>query len=181
MSETLTLLNNPLQNVCKTTLENCKNGDHSKQAYYQNLKKGSCEDLMEEKRAIEDSSKRTFNRSFNNGYFENIHLNPIKFFFSNQQDLPYTENVFLRNYWDKEETKIKEGKPDYCKWKYEPILYYLRLNHIFANQVPRANLSFHVLLKVTFFRNNIWNNFTLILLRENLEMAIAAVNYIRQH
>ena len=136
---------------------------------------------MEEKRAIEDSSKRKFDRSFNNGYFENIHLNPIKFFFSNQQDLPYTENVFLRDYWDKEETKIKEGKPDYCKWKYEPILYYLRFNHIFANQVPRANFSFHVLLKVTFFLNNIWNNFTLILPRKNFEMAIAALNYIRQY
>ena len=48
---------------------------------------------MEEKRAIEDSSKRAFDRSFNNGYFENIHLNPIKFFFSNQQDLP-TQKMF---------------------------------------------------------------------------------------
>ena len=43
-------------------------------------------------------------------YLENIHLHPTKFLVEDQQDLPNTENLFLRIYWGKEKKKMKEGK-----------------------------------------------------------------------
>ena len=49
---------------------------------------------MKQKKIINSSSKRTANRSFNIISFENIHLNRAEL--QNQQDLPYTENLFLR-------------------------------------------------------------------------------------
>ena len=40
---------------------------------------------------------------------------------------PYTENLFLSIYWDKEKTKMKEQKYDHCKWNYGYIIYVLNI------------------------------------------------------
>ena len=88
---------------------------------------------------------------------------------------------FLRIYWDKEKTKIKEGRYGYCKWNEVPRLYYLGPNHSFAHEIVREDLYFYVLLTVTTFPKSIQSNFTLILSLKKMEMSKAAVNYIRQY
>ena len=40
---------------------------------------------------------------------------------------------------------------------------YITLQHIFAHEIARENLSFQVLLTVIFFPKNIQSNFTLIM------------------
>ena len=62
----------------------------------------------------------------------------------------------------------------------KPWLHYLGLSFSFAYQVASENLSFHISLTAIFFPNNIWSNFTLILLLKFFEMATAAVNRIKQ-
>ena len=56
--------------------------------------------------------------------------------------MPYTENLFLRIYWDKEKPKIKQGKYGYCKLKYLPWLHSAGLKYSFAHEMARENFSF---------------------------------------
>ena len=77
---------------------------------------------MKRKKRINSSSKRMPNTSFSCVSSEHIHHNPTKLFLSNQQDVLYTEYVFLRIYWDMEKMKAKEGKYDYWKWNYHGYL-----------------------------------------------------------
>ena len=46
---------------------------------------------------------------FNYVHFRNIHLNPIKLLWCNDQDLPYTKHLFFKIYSKKEKRKIQEG------------------------------------------------------------------------
>ena len=70
---------------------------------------------MKQKKRFNNSPKRITNSLFNYVPFKQIYLNPIKLLFYNDQDLPYTEHLFLRIYWDRENKKTKEGKYDELK------------------------------------------------------------------
>ena len=65
---------------------------------------------MKMKKTFNNSPKRITNSLFNYVPFKDIYLNRIKLLFYNEQDLPYTQHVFLRTYWGRENKKIKEGK-----------------------------------------------------------------------
>ena len=60
------------------------------------------------------------------------------------------------------------------------IRYHETIKYSFAHEIAKENLSFHVLLTVM-FPKNIQSNFTQILPLKEIDMTIAAVNYIRQY
>ena len=68
---------------------------------------------MKQKKIVNNTSKRLPNSSFHYVFFEHTHHNLTKLLFLNQEHLPYTENLFLGIYRDKERIKIKEQKSDY--------------------------------------------------------------------
>ena len=79
------------------------------------VKELCCKVLLKQKKLINNSSKRLPNKSFHYVSLEHIPLICTKLHYQNQHDLLHTEDLFWRIYWDKEKTKIKEEKYDYCK------------------------------------------------------------------
>ena len=79
-------------------------------SYFPQFQRWNSKVLIKEEKGIHNSWKTIFNRSFNNIFLENIHLHPPKLLVQDQQDLPSTENLFIRNYWDKKKKTKKSGK-----------------------------------------------------------------------
>ena len=69
----------------------------------------NCKVLIKQKKRIKKSSKRITNRSISNIYVDNIHLNPTKSLFQNQQDLIYTE-LFSFGFNETRKRQNKRGK-----------------------------------------------------------------------